>query len=55
MNTGAKIAHLGRSPGMMMSKIAMTTTNPMSSHTGPMFARSSTSAMATEITVGMFE
>jgi hypothetical protein len=55
MNTGAKIAHLGSSPGMMMSRIAMTITNPMSSQSGPMFAASRTSAIATEITVGMFE
>ena len=35
MKIGAKIAHLGMTPGMTMSSSAVTTTNPTSSGIGP--------------------
>ena len=52
---GAKIAHFGTTPGMMMSSSAITRMNRISSQIAPMSARSRTSAIFTAITVGMFE
>ena len=54
MKIGAKIAHFGMTPGMMMSSRAVTSTNPMISGTAPRPAASSQSARFTASTVAMF-
>ena len=54
MKIGAKIAHFGMTPGMMMSRSAVTSTNPMISGIGPSPAASSASARTTASTVAMF-
>ena len=53
MKMGAKIAHFGTTPGMMMSRIAITRMNRISSQIAPMSARSSRSPIFTATTVGM--
>ena len=53
MKIGAKIAHFGMTPGMMMSITAVRNTNPTISGIGPSPAASSASARMTASTVAM--